>query len=177
MAVTAVAIGTCIVVASQPGNSTYAAAPIVSQKFLVNGETQTIGAITATGGGRVGDTQTLSATASSGLPVSFNSQTNNTCTVSGSTVALIAVGTCTVQATQPGDGYIWAAATPVTKSGTVLQGTQTIINYTLNGPAAEKVGDQYTIGAAATSGLPVSFTSLTPSVCTLSGTAPDPRSP
>jgi uncharacterized protein (TIGR03437 family) len=171
MAVTAVAIGTCIVVASQPGNSTYAAAPIVSQRFLVNGETQTIGAITATGGGRVGDTQTLSATASSGLPVSFNSQTNNTCTVSGSTVALIAVGTCTVQATEPGDGYIWAAATPVTKSGTVLQGTQTIIDYTLNGPAAGKVGDEYIIGAAATSGLPVSFTSLTPSVCTLSGTA------
>ena len=171
MAVTAVAIGTCIVVASQPGNGTYAAAPIVSKIFLVTGETQTIGNITATGGGKVGDTQTLSATASSGLPVSFNSQTTGTCTVSGSTVALIAAGTCTVQATQPGDGYIWAAAAPVTKSGTVLQGTQTIINYTLNGPATEKGGDQYTIGASATSGLPVSFTSLTPSVCTLSGTA------
>ena len=171
MAVTAIAIGTCIVVASQPGNGTFAAAPIVSRIFLVNGKTQTIGNITATGGGKVGDSQTLSATASSGLPVSFNSQTNSTCTVSGSTVALIAAGTCTVQATQPGDGYLWAAAAPVTKSGTVLQGTQTIVNYTLNGPATENVGDQYTIGAAATSGLPVSFTSLTTSVCTLSGTA------
>ena len=171
MAVTSLTIGTCIVVASQPGNGTYAAAPIVSKIFLVNGKTQTIGNITATGGGKVGDSQTLSATASSGLPVSFNSQTNNTCTVSGSTVSLVAAGTCTVQATQPGDGYLWAAAAPVTKSGTVLQGTQTIVNYTLNGPATEKVGDQYTIGAAATSGLPVSFTSQTPSVCTLSGTA------
>jgi uncharacterized protein (TIGR03437 family) len=170
MAVTSVAIGTCIVVASQSGNSTYAAAPIVSQKFLVTGEGQTIGAITAIGGGRVGDTQTLSATATSGLQVSFNSQTNNTCTVSGSTVALIAVGTCTVQATQAGDGATWAAATPVTKSGTVLQGSQTIINYTLRGPVPQKVGDQYTIGADATSGLTVTFASLTPSVCTLSGT-------
>ncbi len=162
--------GTCTVTASQAGGGNYKAAPDVSQTVQVL-ESQTITGFHAIGGGHVGDTQTPAATASSGLPVSFNSQTNDKCTVSGSTVTLVAVGTCTVQATQAGDGVTWAAATPVTISGTVLQGTQTIINYTLNGPTTEKVGDQYTIGAFATSNLPVSFTSLTPSVCTLSGTS------
>jgi uncharacterized repeat protein (TIGR03803 family) len=45
---------------------------------------------------------TVSATASSGLPVSFNSQTSAVCTVSGSTVTLAAGGKCTIQATQAG---------------------------------------------------------------------------
>ncbi len=53
----------------------------------------------------------VSASADSGLPVSFNSQTTQVCTVSGTTVTLVSVGTCTIQATQAGsDNY--APATP-----------------------------------------------------------------
>ena len=58
---------------------------------------------------------TVSATASSGLPVSFNSQTPPVCTVSGSTVTLVTLGTCTIQATQTGDTN-YAAAAPVNRS-------------------------------------------------------------
>jgi streptogramin lyase len=58
---------------------------------------------------------TVSATASSGLPVSFNSQTTSVCAVSGSLVTLVAVGTCTIQATQAGNAT-YAAATPVNQS-------------------------------------------------------------
>ncbi len=42
----------------------------------------------------------VSATASSGLAVAFASDTAATCTVSGSTVHLVAAGTCTLRATQ-----------------------------------------------------------------------------
>jgi hypothetical protein len=49
------------------------------------------------------------------LPVSFNSQTTSVCTVSGSLVTLVAVGTCTIQATQAGNAT-YAAATPVNQS-------------------------------------------------------------
>ncbi|MGA3029070.1 MAG: SBBP repeat-containing protein, partial [Bryobacteraceae bacterium] len=57
----------------------------------------------------------VSATASSGLPVSFNSQTTSVCTVSGSQVTLVAVGICTIQATQAGNaGY--APAWPVNQT-------------------------------------------------------------
>ena len=65
---------------------------------------------------------TVSATASSGLTVSFNSQTTPVCTVSGTTVTLVAAGTCTIQATQAGN-TIYAAATPVNQSFQVNAGS------------------------------------------------------
>ncbi|MGD0831528.1 MAG: hypothetical protein ABR907_11325, partial [Terracidiphilus sp.] len=65
-----------------------------------------------------GTTLTLSATASSGLPVSFVSTTNTVCTVADATASLIASGNCTIQATQPGNS-IYAPAAPLTRSFTV----------------------------------------------------------
>ena len=67
---------------------------------------------------------TLSGTASSGLAVSFASTTQAVCTVSGTTVMLVAVGTCTVQATQAGNAN-YAAATPVNQSFQVTDFTLT----------------------------------------------------
>jgi hypothetical protein len=46
---------------------------------------------------------TISATASSGLPVSFSAGANGTCSVSGNTVHVIHYGTCTITASQPGN--------------------------------------------------------------------------
>ncbi len=64
----------------------------------------------------------LSASASSGLPVSFTSNTPGVCTVSGNTVTLIAIGTCSITATQDGNATI-NPATPVTRSfGVSLEG-------------------------------------------------------
>jgi hypothetical protein len=60
----------------------------------------------------------VSATASSGLLVSFASLTPSVCSVSGTTVTVLALGTCTVQATQSGDTQ-YAPATPVNQSFTV----------------------------------------------------------
>ncbi|MHB1537803.1 MAG: hypothetical protein ACYCYN_04730 [Solirubrobacteraceae bacterium] len=44
----------------------------------------------------------VSASASSGLPVAFASLTSGVCTVAGADVHLVAVGTCTISASQPG---------------------------------------------------------------------------
>jgi hypothetical protein len=60
----------------------------------------------------------VSATASSGLPVTLVSKNPTVCTVSGSTVNLVSTGTCTLQATQAGNAT-FAAATPVSASFTV----------------------------------------------------------
>ena len=46
---------------------------------------------------------TVSATASSGLPVSFSAGANGTCSVSGNTVHIIHYGVCTITASQPGN--------------------------------------------------------------------------
>ncbi|HXN45637.1 MAG TPA: chitobiase/beta-hexosaminidase C-terminal domain-containing protein, partial [Bryobacteraceae bacterium] len=67
---------------------------------------------------------TISATASSGLTVSFASTTSPVCTVSGTTAKLVATGTCTIQATQPGNGS-YAPATPVNQSFQVAAATPT----------------------------------------------------
>jgi len=66
----------------------------------------------------VGTTATLTASASSALAVMFTSQTPAICTVSGATASLIAVGTCTIQASQAGNA-LYAAATPVSQSFSV----------------------------------------------------------
>jgi hypothetical protein len=115
---TLVAAGTCTIQATQAGNATYAAATPVSQSFQVTQPSQTSQTITF---GSLSDMAlgsapiTLSATASSGLPVSFASTTTSVCTVSGSTSTLVAVGTCTIQATQAGNAT-YAAAAPVSQS-------------------------------------------------------------
>jgi hypothetical protein len=67
----------------------------------------------------------IAATASSGLPVSFNSLTDAVCTVSGSTVTLVGSGTCTIQAAQAG-GATYAPATPVSRSFQVVGAPATI---------------------------------------------------
>ena len=105
------AVGTCTVAADQAGNTAYRPAPRVTQDITVNKGAQTITfpAITpnpATFGGSA----TLDATASSGLAVTYTSQTVGVCTVSGSTVSFIAVGTCTVAADQAGNGSYEPAA-------------------------------------------------------------------
>ncbi len=66
----------------------------------------------------VGKSGGLSATATSGLPVAFSSVTPSTCTVAGSTVSAVAVGTCTVAFDQPGDST-YNPAPQVTKSFSV----------------------------------------------------------
>jgi N-acetylneuraminic acid mutarotase len=61
----------------------------------------------------------ISASASSGLPVSFASNTPQICTVSGSAAAIVASGTCSITAIQAGNSA-YAAATPVTKTFQVV---------------------------------------------------------
>ena len=70
-------------------------------------------------GGAVGTTVMLTGTASSGLAITYTSTTTSVCTVSGSTLSLLAAGTCSVTASQAGDGATWAAATPISASMTV----------------------------------------------------------
>jgi sugar lactone lactonase YvrE len=113
--VTLVSVGTCTIQATQAGNINYAAATPVNQSFQVTQGSQAVnfGALANQAFGSA--PFTVSATASSGLPVSFNSQTTSVCTVSGSQVTLLAVGTCTIQATQAGNAN-YAAATPVNQS-------------------------------------------------------------
>jgi sugar lactone lactonase YvrE len=107
--------GTCSVIANQAGNSQYSPAPQVTQttNATLAGQTITFGALTNQPLGTA--PFAVSATASSGLTVSFASLTTPVCTVSGTTVTLVTTGVCTIQATQTGN-TIYAAAAPVNQS-------------------------------------------------------------
>ena len=160
--------GTCTVRAAQAGNASYSAAANVDQNFTVAKATQTI-TFSALANKTFGSSPfTVNATTSSALAVTFSSLTGAVCTVSGSTVTLVAGGTCTIQATQAGNGN-YNAAPNVNQTFTVTAASQTI-NF---GPIAEQVAATVAppLSATASSGLTVAFASLTPSVCGASGTA------
>jgi hypothetical protein len=169
--VTALTMGTCTVEATQAGNATYAAATPVDRSFTVSGKSQSI-AFAALSSQTLGAAPfNIGATASSGLTVSFASTTSAVCTVNGTLVTLVAVGTCTIQATQAGDSTTWAAATPVTQGFTVTAAPLTAQTITFNPLANQTLGAApFTITATATSNLPVSFLSITPFVCAVNGT-------
>ena len=162
------AAGTCTIAANQLGNANYNAAPQVTQSLTVLPAPQTIGIITFTPSIlSLGSSTMASASATSGLPVGFSSITQTLCTVNGSTVTSLAAGICTIAANQIGNGN-YSAAPQVTKSLTVDKVPQIIgaISFT---PATLALGGTTAASATATSGLPVSFTSTTPSVCTTVG--------
>ena len=104
--------------------------------------------------------ETLSATASSGLPITYSVSTGSVCSVSGNVVSLLTAGTCTLTATQPGNTQYGAASQTV--SFAVTLAAQTITFAALSG---QQVGATFTVNATASSGLAVALTSLTPSIC------------
>jgi len=67
----------------------------------------------------------VTASASSGLPIAFTSNTQSVCTVSGNMVTLLALGTCSITANQPGSA-IYDAAVAVTQSFAVVLASQTL---------------------------------------------------
>ncbi len=161
--------GTCTIAATQAGNFNWNAAPTVEQSFTVAKGNQAIAFAKPANKSFSEGSTTIEATASSGLPVDFESQTTSVCATSGiagETITFLATGTCTIKATQNGDSD-WNAAPPVEQSFAIGKGTQTI---TFNKPADKSFSEgSTTIAATATSGLPVSFNSKTTSVCTTSG--------
>ena len=167
--VTYLAAGTCTVTADQAGDDDYNAATQVTLGITVDPADQTITDLAADpAGGQVFGTSALSATASSGLAVTFGSSTTDVCTVSGSTVTYLAVGTCTVTADQAGDAN-YNAAQQVSIDITVDKADQVITDFVAD-PAFGALGTSSTLSATGGgSGNPVTFGNLTPEVCTLTG--------
>jgi uncharacterized protein (TIGR03437 family) len=159
--VTLVSTGTCSITATQGGDSYWSAAPPVTQSFNVLGAAKSPQSITF--GGLTDQTMgamplQLSASASSGLAVTYSSNTPGVCTVSGNMVSLLGTGTCSITASQAGNAAYNAAA-PVTQTfavKTTAPQPQTINFSTI---PSHTFGDQpFTLSASGgASGNPVTF--------------------
>jgi photosystem II stability/assembly factor-like uncharacterized protein len=156
--------GNCSITASQAGNNDYSAAQSVTQTFNVALANQTIsfGSLPdqTYGAGPI----TLQATASSGLPITYF--TTGGCAVNGNTLTIVSGGTCTVVATQSGNGN-YNPAPDVEQSFTVNPANQTI---KFNALQNRKFGHApLQLNATASSGLPVSYSVGATDTCSVSG--------
>jgi gliding motility-associated-like protein/uncharacterized repeat protein (TIGR02543 family) len=102
----------------------------------------------------------LSATASSGLPVTYTALTNNI-TINGSIVTITNTGLATIRASQAGNAN-YTAAPAVEVSFTINKAPQTI-TFNQQGPFSRYAG-VVTLNAVSSSGLPVAFTASNPVV-------------
>ncbi len=144
--------GSCTITASQAGNTDYAAATNVPQTFTIakEGQTITFGALLNK---NVGDPDfAVSATSTSGLPVTFTA--TGSCTVTLNLVHLTGGGPCTITASQAGN-IDFAAATDIPQTFLIGKQDQSITfgslsNVTFGSP-------DFGISATSSSSLPVTF--------------------
>lgn len=159
-----VGAGTCTIQADQPGGPGYDAAPRALQSFVVARAPQAISFTSAPPApAAAGDEYAVAAATTSGLAVGFAAAPASAgiCAVSGSTVSLLAAGTCTIVASQPGDA-VFAAAPAAQQSFTVGAGAPVpspqSITFTSAAPSpATAGGASYAVSAVSSSGLPVTF--------------------
>jgi hypothetical protein len=154
--------GACTITASQAGNGSYEGAAAVVRTFQVAKANQTI-SFGALADRTYGDADfSVSATASSGLDVSFDAVGD--CTMTGSTVHITGAGSCTVKASQTGDDN-WNPAPDVSQTFAIAKADQTISFGAL---ADKTLGEaDFTVSATAASGLDVSFAAS--GACTVTG--------
>jgi hypothetical protein len=173
-AVSFTAAGTCVIDANQAGDASYHPAPQVQQSFLVVSHSDQTISFTSTAPTNAvvgGASYTPTATATSGLPVSFtiDATATSVCSISSSVVSFIAAGTCVIDANQAGSANYNPAPQVQQSFPVVSHGDQTI-SFTSAAPTNATVGGaSYTPTATATSGLPVSFTidATATSVCSI----------
>ncbi len=164
--ITILSAGTATITASQSGNAGYLPATSVDQILTVNKASQaiTFGALAARTFGS--GTFSLAGSASSGLPVSYQSSNTSVATIAGNTVTIVGAGTTTITASQAGDSN-YLLATPVPQTLTVSQASQTI---TFGSIATKTFGSgNFSLAGSASSGLSVGYQSLNPAVATISG--------
>ncbi|MEX8505852.1 hypothetical protein [Leptothrix ochracea] len=113
---------------------------------------------------QLGSNATLTASASSGLPVSYTSLTPAICSVGGDSgvITALTLGTCQIIANQDGNSHY--APAPVTKLTLVVQVNRAQTISFSPSPSLSVYGSA-TVAASASSGLAVSFNTTTPLIC------------
>ena len=171
---TVIAAGDCTITATQSGGedggTLYASSPSVTQTFTITAISATAQTITfAAPADRMATDIDfdLTATATSGLAVTFTSSTPSVCTVSGVTVSLVAAGTCTIVAAQAGglnSGTNYAVAPTVSRSF-LSKGSQTITFNALSDK--DPTAANFAVSATSSAGLTVTYSTTSTGVCSV----------
>jgi C1A family cysteine protease len=161
--------GTCVIFYNQPGDLNYNPASQETSLVYAQKGTQTI---FLTGSVRTSaafqSTFTVSAEATSGLEVLYNSGSPAVCTNTGAAFTMLSSsGICIVEFSQAGNGS-YNAALPVQATVTAVKAAQ-IIEVTLPPPAAAAFGTRFSVAAVADSGLEVGYNSSSLDTCTNDG--------
>ena len=158
--------GTCSITATQPGNATSRPPRRSFGSFTVSQVAQTISFAAPASHTLLQTPFTVSATATSSLTVTLTSTTTSVCTVSGFQVSLLAAGNCSLTASQAGT-TVYKAASPVSRTFSVTKAPQTI---TIPNPGPRSLtAPTVVLAPSATSGLTVTLTSQSTTICTVSG--------
>ena len=147
--------GTCAVIATKADDVNYLSKTSASTLITLQKAAQTIAFVPIAGSGTLlqGGSLTASAQASSGLSVTISSDTQLKCTVSGTTVSLVADGTCTLRGTQSGNSNFNAATAATTSfeiSPKPIPDISPIVYTRLQSPDTYRVGDAVALSIAPT---------------------------
>ena len=161
--------GDCIIAANQSGNTTFAPAPQVTQSISVDFEPDQTITFDPAPELTIYSTVFVSATASSGLAVSYDSDTPAICTVNSSSGLVIANGLaedCSITAYQAGDAnYTMAWSAPLTTividikpPDITVPGVPAVVTATLGNGLKEVV---VTFGETYSGGMPITDYTVT----------------
>jgi hypothetical protein len=134
--ITVISGGTCAVNYSSPATDNYLASDLYPLTFQVTRTTQSLSFAPPSTVDLAAKSLTLSATASSGQLVTFQSSTPTICSVTGNSLNLLTVGTCQVSASQIGTTTI----SPATVSqAIVITGAPQIVKKVIKKKVAKKL--------------------------------------
>lgn len=165
----ATGVGTCTVTATKAADSSYEAVSATVDVVVSLGTQAALSLSINPGSLVLQGSATLTASGGSGngaLSFSVSSGAAN-CSLSGNTVTGTGVGNCTVLASKAGDAqYLPASASLVISVGKISQSISfaQLIDRVLGSA-------DFTLGASASSGLAVSYLSLTPGLCQVNGSS------
>jgi hypothetical protein len=127
---TVLAAGSCVITASQAQDDKYFATS-TTRSIRISKAQQTINFNPPTTLSATATADALSATAGTGLTVTFTSMTPLICDVAVTSLTLIKAGRCTIKASQTGDAR-YLAARDVTKSITITKAAQATLTVANN---------------------------------------------
>lgn len=163
--VTIVGAGSTTIIAAQAGDDNYNAAAVVQQALNVNKATQTITFNPLPDGSMDDAGFDLSASATSGLAISYASSNPAVATVNGNRVTVLSSGSADITASQAGNAN-YNAAIPVTRTLHIGKQNQNITFTTL---PVKTLGDaDFSLNATSTNiSIPVTYSSSNTAVATI----------